>query len=1113
LTPPQQQAVEYDAGPLIVLAGPGTGKTRTIIHRIAHQIQVRGIAPESIVALTFTVKAAAQLRDRLAGLVGSSMAERVNAATIHGFGHRLIRRFGDTLGLPPELELIDAAQSYRLLSQVILDHGLFESSRGQGLRGVVGHLRTIFEGLNHRGLTPKVCSAFTDEWGRRMERGAGLTEVELDAQRAEQAYFADAVLAFGIYTAERLKRGWITFEDLLNLPLRLLRERPTVLAICRDEYRAFIVDEFQDCNPAQIELLSLLCGDGKAAAERRATQGPDLCVVGDDDQAIYAFRGADEQAFRRFAAIWPPHEVMELDENFRSQPPVIAVGNAVIKRAQVRFRPDKTIAFPESKTPMPSGQAGVEAIRLEEDAQDGDVIASMILADRAQTALAGKARPWKHYAVIARTKNDLDRVGAALRLEGVPFERQREASPLDDPAVEDVLAWVEWLVNPDATWAARRVLLRPPLSIAAEEVTTWEREYKAQVSQAHAGRAGVGAPGRFADWLLARGREEPGVARAVELYQGLAKAAQSTRADELLFQIMTATDPVHAELLPARERSRRVASLVSLLTLARDKQRRLAPPGDLAEFWQYFQELRDADAGMPAVVGLKEAVDGPLETADPAAADDGAVQLLTAHVSKGLEFDTVFVTRVRPQHGFPSTKGEPHWETPEGLFDSMDSRTGTERRADEERRLFYVACTRAERRLVVLAKANKSPSKSTHYFEELTLQSPQLVTVRDAADVLREAGKVGALARTSLDGAGLDFRGRARIREAADRARRQARVEAAQALEMADRADLSQEQLAKAAAQMKAAAELLATAAAGERGVAIDWLLKQRPDLKPVADRLLLLHKAGTKEEAASAGELVLSPMEPPLRLSYTDINSYHRCPRCFYLSKVMGLPQPDSSQQTIGTTAHRVLKQFYDLWAKADSEGQPRPGLEQLLAMSKESFLGSLDTDEAVSAEALDQLAAQMRLLFSRLHDPNAHVLETERAFDFDYILDGVTHRFTAKLDRIDLLPSGGVRIIDYKTGHATKRLLEPSANDLQLGIYALALRHSKGSGWALDGTLDGVAEYWCLATGQRGTIQLTDIDEAEVREQIDEAARGMLKGQFPRKPDCSGPCRLFGD
>src|SRR5207237_907623 len=133
----------------------------------------------------------------------------------------------------------------------------------------------------------------------------------------------------------------------------------------------------------------------------------------------------------------------------------------------------------------------------------------------------------------------------------------------------------------------------------------------------------------------------------------------------------------------------------------------------------YFQELRDTDAPMPKVQGLEEAVDRPpASDADPAPGEDGCVQLLTAHAAKGLEFDTVFVTRVRPQHGFPKTGGDPHWEPPEGLFDNMDARSAGERKADEERRLFYVACTRAERRLVLLAKANKSPSKTTHFFEE-----------------------------------------------------------------------------------------------------------------------------------------------------------------------------------------------------------------------------------------------------------------------------------------------------------------------------------------------------------------------------------------------------------
>ncbi len=220
LTVAQTSAVEHDAGPLIVLAGPGTGKTRTIVHRIAHQIQTRGIEPERIVALTFTVKAANQLRERLAELIGATQAQRINAHTIHGFGHKIVRRFSDLLGLPGQLEQIDAAQSRRLLKRIVLDHGLFADSRGEGLGALADELEGIFDNLGNMALLPKACAQFSDQWARRLETASRATPIPEDqqAQEARQKRFADTALAYGLYIQECHQRGWITFNDLITLP-------------------------------------------------------------------------------------------------------------------------------------------------------------------------------------------------------------------------------------------------------------------------------------------------------------------------------------------------------------------------------------------------------------------------------------------------------------------------------------------------------------------------------------------------------------------------------------------------------------------------------------------------------------------------------------------------------------------------------------------------------------------------------------------------------------------------------------------------------------------------------------------------------------------------------
>jgi DNA helicase-2/ATP-dependent DNA helicase PcrA len=1106
LTPAQCLAAEYAGGPLVVLAGPGTGKTRTIVHRIAHQIRERGIEPERIVALTFTVKAAGQLRERLAEVVGAVQAERINAHTIHAFGHRLVRRFGDLIGVPAEFELIDDAQEARLLKRIVLENGLFTESRAEGLSAIAADLKEAFHCLGNLGISPGTCMRHAEKWANRPVRGDGLFDaLERDADAARQLRFADTALAYDLYMQERLRRGWVCFEDFVTLPIRLLATNKHASDMVRDDYRAFIVDEFQDCNPGQIELLRLLAPPAGQ---------PDLCVVGDDDQAIYRFRGADEQAFQRFAKIWPKHEVLELKENYRSQPELTRVANTIISHAQVRFRPEKVIEFPRGKK---ATGACIEAIKLEHDFDDADVIASMILTERAQRPAGG---PSPKTAVIARNHGDLDRVAAALRVEGISFDRVREKDQFEDAGVDDVLAWVEWLIDPGATWAARRVLTRPPYGLPPDVVTQWEQQFIAHKSQAAAGRERKGLPARFSEFVRQRAHSEwPAGTNVAAKYDALAAEVATRRADEAVYHIVLSTDAAHAELLPGRERARRIAALISFIGLAREKQARLEGAGDLREFWSYLNELRGQGGKLPQPQTLADALDSDEPTVGEGAAAEGRVQLLTAHSAKGLEFDTVYVTRVTPQYGFPSRKSEEPWEPPEGLAEVLDTRKEAERRADEERRLFYVACTRAERRLVLLAKWNRNPSSTTHFFEELVRPTPpKYIALRSGADVLKEASDlgVGGAARSAIELSGRDDESAELLKAATERVRRQSRLEAALALEAVERGDLAVEHLVAVNERLKAAAAQMAAAAQVEKsGAVAPWLVKTHPDLAALARRLESTAKADKAEQGRSAASILISPMEAPLSLSFTAVDQYLRCPRCFYINNVLKLPQPERRETTVGIVAHEVLKDFFDQWAAAEADGQPKPGLDRLLAMARERYISKLHDKEKVSEEVLDQLAAQMKLLFERLHgggSASPHILETERKHDFEYELDGKTHLFTAKIDRIDQLQDGGIRIIDYKTGNASKAKTEPKKDDLQLGIYALALKLSKGQSWA-EGGLKGVAEYWVLATGERGVIDLADLDETKIRSKIDKAARGMLEGRFDAKSECDGPCRLFVD
>jgi DNA helicase-2/ATP-dependent DNA helicase PcrA len=1077
LTQSQRSAVEHAGSPLIVLAGPGTGKTRVITHRIAHMIRERGVSPEKILAVTFTVKAANQLRERLGDLVGASAAS-LSVHTFNGLGMRMIQRHAGALGLGANVTLIDEAQASRLLQEVILKHGLFRETRGMGLGAIAAELLPRFESFATHGAAPAKCAALLEAWKSWVPDEAAASD-EAMTEREQFGRFEQETRAYQAYTAERLRRGWLTYNDQVLLPIQLLKERPGVAATYRTDFAHVVVDEFQDCNEAQIELLALFAG--------RTTH--DICVVGDDDQSIYGFRGADDQAFARFEKQWPNATVVALEENWRSSPPIVKAAGAIIAKAGRRFRPDKTITSPTVLTTRPGC---VEAVGLRHDFEDGDTIRDILLTEKATREAAGEPMPWGSFAVIARTHTDLERIGGSLTLAGIPIDRVREQSLLTDDGVEDVLAWAGWIVNAGATVCARRLLVRPPTLLALQAAAALENTHRAA-------KADGATTLDFATWLETGRGVTDGASELAKLRRELAATCAALTGEKAIDAIIARTDPAHNDMLPGRERSKRVRALVSFVSLVRDKQHRLQAPGDLGSLLEHIELLRDLKAFKPTM-GLGDVDGDVVESSEGAdgASHKGRVQLMTAHQSKGLEFDTVFVPRVSPGHGYPKSKGNNEPEPlPPGLVESLDERPEAERRADEERRVFYVACTRAERRLVLLAKKNKSASKSTHFFEELT---------RGAAGVLPRTPEEIA---TAAEAAGLRLPSRWLIdpsesedpAELISRLRRQAREQAASALHAAEGAAPTPELLEASSRQLASAARRLAVLAELARtGEAPGWL-EPGEDVKGLVARM---------KEAREASGIVIRPMKGPLSLSYSMLRAFERCPRCFYLERVLGLREPSRGAAEFGSVVHQVLHEYFDEWRLADAEGQTPPGVERAreLALRHEAAqrAGETPPDKAV----IDQILAQVETAATKLHAATDHILELERDVRFEYVIDGVAHRFEAKIDRLDGMPDGRRRIVDYKTGEAYKSLREVAKDDLQMGVYALALAH-------LDGTPDapppGEAEYWLLSSGQRGRIDLADLDLPKVRGKIDEAARKMLAGEFEVGKNCTGLCRSLLD
>ncbi len=1077
LSEEQKKAVEHEGGPLAVLAGPGAGKTRVIVNRVARlALPVErggvGAAPASIVALAFTNKSAEEMRERLSELLGATLAGNITVSTCHSFGRGVLRRFADVIGLPARVRVMDSAAQRRFLRRLTLEHDLFRSRQGEGVETLVGEAIAFIKECQNAAVEPAVALAYFERETEKLDAGEiEGDETELDALCATLPISRDMARLFQLYDAARLPEGRLTLDDFIALPVRILRRSEPAAAILRNEARHIVVDEFQDWNPAQIELLRLL------APETPGRTPPDVCVVGDDDQSIYAFRGADDRAFARFEKHWPSVEVVRLATNYRSAPEIVNAAGTVIARAEERFDPDKEIKAHDRWDG--DGTAGIEGVIVENDRHLGAAIGAMIKVDRAENN-----RAWSEYAVLARTGGTQQDIAADLEDLGIPVAVKRKATPLDDPAVLDLLSWMRLLAGEHPGAQAQRLLARPMCGATYDEVSRWRREWRR--TRGLAARADSGGAESFLEWLDAECAEALPVQRLLRTRDALREKVEGVSASDAALGIILGAGLIEAGAPDARERAARIARLGAVRGFISECGPDLDQPGGVREFLEYYDDLSDREKA------FARASESLIDEETPEELGTDAVAVLTAHASKGLEFDTVFVARCRPRLGFPQSEKRDEVMLPIELTGrnpgSLD---------DEERRLFYVACTRAKRRLVLLAKKKKSKDSSKDYFLQIGEDLGPAFAVSDAERWLERAEV--ALPEMIDDGESRTAR--------LDRAAVEVRREGVLALRDAEVAALDDAQLDVLRARLTDAAERLAMIAH----------LRETGKTHTSLSALDPVRASAIETLAATRRTPGFAPMEAPLMLSYSMINDYLRCPACFYVKRVLKFESPTSSALTLGKAVHGALERFYVEVRDAEADGGTPPGKERLLSLGAEILRREWPDATPVDPGSFEKVNAQLDLFWEKLHDPDAELLLLEgegrggaQVAPFPYEHRG-THTMIAKLDRVDRLPDGGFRIIDYKTGAARKSLLEPKKHDhLQLSIYAMALQHHL----ELEEPPSGTAEYWVVATGQRGVIGIDELKLAKAKKTIDEAIDGMLDGRYDRKPGwtCDGLCEILG-
>jgi len=634
LNEPQRRAVVHEGAPLLVVAGAGSGKTRVLTRRIAWLISERNAHPGSILAITFTNKAAAEMRERVEDLVGGR-ARIMWVSTFHSACVRILRKESDKLGFKSNFTIYDAADSKRLMTIVCRDLD-----------------------LDVKRFQPRAVLHWISNAKNELQDPEDAAK---DARNVQEETYA---AAYRVYQERLRQANALDFDDLLMMTVHLFRAFPAVRENWRRRFRHVLVDEYQDTNHAQYALIHELCAPEVEVVDETPTTPPaELMVVGDADQSIYAFRGANIRNILDFEQDFPDAETVLLEQNYRSTQTILTAANSVIGNN-------------EGRKPKRLWSEAGEGARIIGYVGDDERDEARFVAEEIDKLTDEGAARAGDVAVFYRTNAQsrvfeevFIRVGMPYKVVGgVRFYERRE--------VRDALAYLRTLVNPADQVSLRRILNTPKRGIgdraeacieafaSRERITFWEALQRADEAPGVASRS-LNAIKAFTD--------------VIEQLQSMVEAGE--RVDVVLEQTLTLTGYLkELEDSDDPQDETRVENLAELVAVAREfaddpqvgpsadpADEPTAPPG-LSDFLERVALVADSDQ----IPDAPEGEDAP-----------GVVTLMTLHTAKGLEFPVVFLTGLE-----------------DGIFPHQRS-LGDKPELEEERRLAYVGLTRARERLYV----------------------------------------------------------------------------------------------------------------------------------------------------------------------------------------------------------------------------------------------------------------------------------------------------------------------------------------------------------------------------------------------------------------------------
>jgi DNA helicase-2/ATP-dependent DNA helicase PcrA len=608
LNEPQREAVLNTEGPFMIIAGAGSGKTRVLTYRIANLIQ-KGVDPFNILSLTFTNKAAREMRNRIEKVVGTD-ARNLWMGTFHSVFARILRAEATKIGYPSNFTIYDTEDSKSLIKQILkelyLDDKIYKPSTVLGrISGAKNRLISAKEYLNNPVFTADDESSLRPEMGK----------------------------LYQIYQNRLFKAGAMDFDDLLFNTNVLFKEHADVLNKYQNRFHYVMVDEFQDTNLSQYNITR------KLAAKNR-----NICVVGDDAQSIYAFRGADIQNILNFEKDYPELHIVKLEQNYRSTQNIVNAANSVITKNKAQLKKDVWTSNEEGNK--------IEVLKATSDNEEGMLVATSIFEEKMQHHLKNK-----DFAILYRTNSQSRAMEEALRRRNIPYRLVGGVSFYQRKEIKDLLAYMRYTLNPNDEQSLRRIINYPKrgigdtsinkLMVIADDQGAALWDVLSNVQSVMAGKAAIAIEG-----FVTQVKAFKILTETKDAFEAASQIGQASGLIKELYDDKT---------LEGVSRYENVQELLNGIKEFVDNPEN--PDKSLGSFLQEISLLTDSD-----------------NTKDT---DNDKVTLMTIHSSKGLEFKNVYIVGLE-----------------EDLFPSqmmLSSRADLE----EERRLFYVAITRAEKFLTL----------------------------------------------------------------------------------------------------------------------------------------------------------------------------------------------------------------------------------------------------------------------------------------------------------------------------------------------------------------------------------------------------------------------------